>query len=179
MGPLSTADPSHDHVVQFCSRDAKPKDCTHQAGAITARGAPRNTTRTFPAHVNSPSAARHFVLENLKGWADDELLADAAVVVTELATNAVVHARSEFTVEIAPVEAGVRISVLDCGPDQWVGKAVSFMASHGRGLGLVAALSRSWGKSARDGGKVVWAELTVNPSSSRTSATPKPQSPGV
>ena len=147
----------------------------HVPGTRSTQSTPAGTARTFPAHINSPSAARHFVLENLQGWADDELLADAAVVVTELATNAVVHARTEFTVEIAPVDGGIRISVLDSGPDQWVGKAAPFMASHGRGLGLVAALSRSWGKSNRDGGNVVWAELAIHPSSTITGTTPKPR----
>jgi anti-sigma regulatory factor (Ser/Thr protein kinase) len=131
-----------------------------------AQGTPQSTSnapeefRTFPAHLNSPRASRRFVLELLQDWADDKLLADAALVVTELATNAVVHARSEFTVGIVRLQNGARISVRDAGAQQWAHKSTPLMATHGRGLGLVAALTNSWGKSAADGGKVVWAELT-------------------
>jgi anti-sigma regulatory factor (Ser/Thr protein kinase) len=165
MGSRSTAGAPRDHVVQFYSREAKPEEralVNKPWGSTRKRLArPPETSRTFPAHVNSPKAARHFVVESLQGWADDELLADAALVVTELATNAVVHAHSEFTVAIAPLEDGVRISVLDTGTGQWVSNPAPLMASHGRGLSLVAALTHSWGQSAADGGNVVWADLTV------------------
>ena len=149
-----------DAVTELCRLHSivlnDPVDSTTTSG-----GKAPETSRAFPAHVNSPSAARRFVVESLQGWADDELLADAALVVTELTTNAVVHAHSGFTVAIDPLENGVRISVRDAGSDEWVGKAAPLMASHGRGLGLVAALAHSWGKSAAYGGKVVWAELTL------------------
>ncbi len=116
-------------------------------------------SRTFAAHANSPRAARRFVAGVLDAWEDDELLADVALVVTELATNAVVHARSEFTVTVVSLEGSVRICVRDAAPNKWMEKAAPLMASHGRGLELVAALTNSWGKSAADGGKVVWAAL--------------------
>jgi hypothetical protein len=59
-----------------------------------------------------------------------------------------------------------RICVRDAAPNQWVERAASLMASHGRGLELVAALTNAWGMSAADGGKVVWAELEARRGSS-------------
>jgi MEDS: MEthanogen/methylotroph, DcmR Sensory domain/Histidine kinase-like ATPase domain len=148
-----------DTVNQLCQlHSAIVDEAPHGPG--TSAGKMREELRTFPAHISSPRASRRFVVESLQGWADDELLADAALVVTELATNAVVHARSEFTVGIVRLENGARISVRDSGSHQWGRKSTSLFATHGRGLRLVAALTNSWGKSTTDGGKVVWAEFT-------------------
>ena len=160
MGPLSAAGATREHSVRSKSRDIELEEVVTGYDATPSSGKAREELRTFPAQISSPRASRRFVIESLQGWADDELLADAALVVTELATNAVVHARSEFTVGVFRLENGARISVRDSGSHQWDRKATPLTATHGRGLGLVAALTNSWGKTATDGGKVVWAELT-------------------
>ncbi len=129
------------------------------------RGTPTESARGFPADVRSPLAARRFVLENLQGWADDELLGDAGLVATELATNAVKHARSAFTVTVVPVDDRIRVSVRDAGMDQWMPRARALTAGpapafgSARGLGLIAALAAKWGMRPLDNGKVVWADL--------------------
>jgi anti-sigma regulatory factor (Ser/Thr protein kinase) len=162
VGPLSTVGAPHEHTVHTKSRNVGLEEAVTEHGPTRSAGRGREQLRTFPAHISSPRASRRFVIESLQGWADDELLADAALVVTELATNAVVHARSEFTVGVVRLDNGARISVRDSGYHQWDRKAVPMTATHGRGLCLVAALTNSWGKTATDGGKVVWAELTGN-----------------
>jgi len=73
-------------------------------------------SRTFECVRDSPREARHFVLRLLRQWhldgghgaagpagaaARSRLVTDAALVVTELATNAVLHGRSAFTVSAA------------------------------------------------------------------------------
>ena len=129
------------------------------------RGTPTEAARGFPADARSPLAARRFVLENLQGWADDELLGDAGLVATELATNAVKHARSAFTVTVVPVDDRVRVSVRDAGMDQWMPRARALTAvpapafGSARGLGLIAAVAAKWGMLPLDNGKVVWADL--------------------
>jgi anti-sigma regulatory factor (Ser/Thr protein kinase) len=114
----------------------------------------------FPASLNSPRDARRFVVAALKASGDDALMADAALVVTELATNAVLHAHSGFTVAVSPLEDGARVSVLDGGTREWVDKPPALMASSGRGLGLVAAVAKRWGTTPVDNGRLVWADLT-------------------
>ena len=59
--------------------------------------------RTFAFSRDAPAAARHFAVATLRGWGAGDLADDAALVVTELAANAVVHARSAFTAH--PVRA--------------------------------------------------------------------------
>ena len=104
------------------------------AGAApTERGRPTEASRAFPADSRSPFAARRFVVENLQGWGGSKLLGDAGLVVTELATNAVKHARSAFTVTVVPVDDHVRVSVRDAGTDRWMpsGRALTAGPSSG------------------------------------------------
>jgi anti-sigma regulatory factor (Ser/Thr protein kinase) len=123
------------------------------------RPKPNELSHHFPASLHSPRQARRFVVEALKVSADDELMADAALVVTELATNAVVHAHSGFTVAVTRVGDGAHVSVLDDGAREWVDKPPTLMASSGRGLGLVAAVAKGWGTRPVDNGRLVWADL--------------------
>jgi hypothetical protein len=66
----------------------------------------------FSRDRQAPTAARQFVGDVLKGWGHSpSLLEDAKLVVSELATNAVIHACSPFSVEIRPGGSSVRLSV--------------------------------------------------------------------
>ncbi len=108
-----------------------------------------------PADVR---AARAFVSEQLDGMGIDH---DAAALMTgELATNAVVHARSAFDVTITTDRASVEISVTDDSPDDIRLNAPALDSSSGRGLTIVDQLADEWGttRTAEDG-KTVWFRL--------------------
>lgn len=113
--------------------------------------------RAFLAHRGAPRLARHFLTGTLRQWGGDEVAGDAALVVTELATNAVVHAESAFTVALAMVDRGIRISVSDTVP---MAEGASLPADPGHGLGVIAAVSTGWGIRPTAEGKIVWAELS-------------------
>jgi anti-sigma regulatory factor (Ser/Thr protein kinase) len=121
--------------------------------------APAAAARSFARSDHAPRDARHFVVDILQQWGEAALAYDAAMVVTELATNAVVHARTDFTVTVTPVADAVRICVRDGrpapGPD--LGDLLAPAAGHG--LGLVAAVARQWAAEAVPDGKRVWAEI--------------------
>jgi anti-sigma regulatory factor (Ser/Thr protein kinase) len=113
----------------------------------------------YSAEREAPTAARHFVADVLEQWGHSRaLLEDAKLVVTELATNAVIHARSAFSVEIRPRGAVVLISVQDASHARPTVRD-SGMAASGRGLRLVDALATNWGVEISREGKIVWAEL--------------------
>lgn len=118
-----------------------------------------------------------------------ELAADVGVVVSELVTNAVLHARSRVEVRIRFLQPGVRIEVADdstaqitpttaapLGLDEELG--VELEATTGRGLLIVTALADGWGVEPTPRGKVVWAELgtghAADPSTRATPAGPVP-----
>jgi len=116
-------------------------------------------SRTFAVGVDGPRASRQFVTETLEHWGEQRLVGDAALVVTELVTNAVIHARSESTVTLVCSPSGIRISVEDFSPVPVVRRESADVVDSGHGLGLVTAVTSSWGVDATSHGKEVWAEL--------------------
>jgi anti-sigma regulatory factor (Ser/Thr protein kinase) len=116
-------------------------------------------TRTFAGSVQAPGAARRFVVETLARRGHGNVVDHAAAVVTELATNSVLHAQSEFVVAISDFNGVVRISVRDGSAAPPLPCDAESMAVSGRGLALVGAVAARWGVEELDDGKAVWAEL--------------------
>jgi len=116
-------------------------------------------SRRFEGHLLSPRAARRFAVDALSrcGWGS--LTDDASVVVGELAANAVVHARTPFTVTLSSREGRLTVAVRDHSPRTPNLRDPASLETHGRGLRLVAGVSANWGTELVPAGKVVWAEL--------------------
>ena len=102
---------------------------------------------------------RRFVRDVLTPWGDDEFVENAEIIASELATNAVKHARSPFRVALAPSADTIRISVRDASFAPPVRLHPDGVLVGGRGVQLVAALARDWGVRDEADGKTVWAEL--------------------
>jgi MEDS: MEthanogen/methylotroph, DcmR Sensory domain len=149
--------------------DALAEVCTLHSAVIggrpavpAARSAPGQESwaaRTFEMAYGAPRAARHFVVETLRSWGDRALTDDAAIIPTELAANAVVHARSGFTVAVTRSADAVRISVRDDSPVSSADGDAPLAPSPGHDLGVVAAVASRWAVDPLAGGKMVWAEI--------------------
>jgi MEDS: MEthanogen/methylotroph, DcmR Sensory domain len=115
--------------------------------------------RVFAFARDAPAAARHFTVGTLRDWGAGDIADDAALVVTELAANAIVHAHSAFTVLLSAYGDRVRISVRDALPLPGApGAPLVPVPLHG--LGVVDALASRWGvESLGNTGKTVWVEL--------------------
>ena len=112
--------------------------------------------------ATASSAVRRSVAQALVAWgASPDLVAGAAVVVAELATNAIVHARSPFDVTLQAGDRTLRIEVTDAGDGAPSMRRRDPASLGGRGLELVAALSDRWGVAPTIQGKVMWAELAL------------------
>lgn len=98
----------------------------------------------------------------LEGRDVDGAAATAELVVSELATNAVLHARTPFEVGVLVGGGKVRIEVHDRVPRRFARRFFSDQATSGRGLRLVEQLCDSWGVDVYDGGKAVWAEVSTS-----------------
>ena len=108
--------------------------------------------------------ARRWVRSALTSWGLPDTGWTAAQVVSELATNVMLHARSAFTLTVS-VDAGcVRVEVEDGSPARLQARQYAATATTGRGLHIVESLSLEWGSTPRDGGKTVWALLPVEES---------------
>lgn len=93
--------------------------------------------------------------QGVDGWTSDR----AVVLASELATNAVVHARTTFDVELRLEPHLLWIGVVDGNPREPLASPFATDLVSGRGLHVVAGLSDDWGSDPRAGGKVVWCAI--------------------
>jgi anti-sigma regulatory factor (Ser/Thr protein kinase) len=131
---------------------------------VGAEAAQRRFRFELAAHPSSPAQARRLTRARLNGWSVCEDTCDtAALVVSELVTNAIVHtASSHIVCELHDDEDLVRIAVRDegCAPGQpQASHGQQPDDEHGRGLLLVDALCDAWGAHEQGPGLLVWAEL--------------------
>lgn len=120
-------------------------------------GAPRFVLRPHP---ESARRARELVGDALCSHLDPETVHYAAVVVSELVTNAVIHANTTVTVGLQLLPGGgARIEVGDASNWPPTPRPATTDEPGGRGLILVEALADKWGVSPTTEGKTVWAEL--------------------
>ena len=114
------------------------------------------------AEPASASLAREFVRSELLTAGLPQLVDDLRLVVSELVTNAVSHARTSSTVVLERSGPSVTLTVRDCSPSLPLLEAADSMAGGGRGLGIVDVLSCDWGVTSPLGEpKSVWAAFAV------------------
>jgi anti-sigma regulatory factor (Ser/Thr protein kinase) len=159
----SVSGPEHAEALQhICQLHSSVLQAPHAEGQAGDHSGPSATevSRRFPAERDAPRAARGFVADAMRRWGHSgTLLQDSVLVVSELATNAVVHARSAFSVVARREGSGVRLSVHDLSTAKPVLRSAPLLAPSGRGLQLVADITNDWGVETTSAGKTVWAEL--------------------
>lgn len=111
-----------------------------------------------PPEPGSVPMVRQFV-RDLEWSEDDESDMRLSLLVSELATNAVLHARTSFAVRVTMTAKAIRVSVTDGSPMLPEKRNHSFLHPTGRGLHLVDSLSDRWGVLLEPPGKTVWFEL--------------------
>ena len=121
-------------------------------------------SQRFEQDAQSPRAARRFVTQALTGWDDGDLTDTVTLLVSELVTNAVVHAGSGVEVAVQLTATAARIEVTDASGEAVAPRDARNDEDSGRGLALVGNLARRWGvRPAPGGGKTVWFEVDRAP----------------
>jgi CheY-like chemotaxis protein len=147
------------HVEGYVLKDAQLDylvDLLESVGQM--RGA--DAALDLPLELSGVRDARHFVSKKLREWGLDPLVDDALLIVSELATNAMTHARSGCGLRLLLTPTTLRIEVVDSGDGAPEPQPPSTTGESGRGVNLVAALTTAWGMEVVEGeGKLVWAEL--------------------
>jgi anti-sigma regulatory factor (Ser/Thr protein kinase) len=122
-------------------------------------------TIELPAERSAASAARRFTREAASSWpVSPEVEADLELLVSELVTNAVLHARSPAVLSVERIGDRVRVTVTDRSNVLPRLRDYGADAVTGRGLFLVDQLSEKWGVDLADEdheGKTVWFELSA------------------
>ena len=127
-------------------------------------------------HPTAQRAARDFIARALLRWGLGPLVPAASLVVSELVTNSTIHAGTDIELSVAWNRGLLRLTVADNSPDLPRRRYPELVDVHGRGLNVVAALSRAVGVlPTAEGGKVVWAVLnTARPRPPTSPRRPEP-----
>ncbi|MEU3143448.1 MULTISPECIES: ATP-binding protein [unclassified Streptomyces] len=123
-----------------------------------------HVTWTFPADPGAAGAARSTVRAQLHGWGLDCVDDQAALLVSELVTNALRHATGPIGVRLlrpSGLDGVLRVEVSDPLPGLPYERFARPEDEGGRGLQLLARTARRWGTRSGDVGKTVWFELAV------------------
>jgi anti-sigma regulatory factor (Ser/Thr protein kinase) len=113
------------------------------------------------------SQVRCFLRDLLYRWDLLPLLDDLELLVSEVVTNALIHAHSEVDLRLREYPDRVRVETRDSDPYPPVPTALleeetsNQEAESGRGLLIVDALASTWGSSPAGRGKITWFEIDV------------------
>ncbi len=118
----------------------------------------------------SARQARRFVSDTLAEWGDEPYVEAASLLVSELVTNAVLHAGSAVEVVVGHDgrHANLRIEVHDSSLRAPRVGGFDLDATSGRGLALVDAISDRWGVENDADGKKIWFEIERDDALERT-----------
>src|SRR5580704_17060474 len=135
----------------------------------TAESSTSEVGRVLRLHPTQQASAlsRAFVGPLVERWDLGPLDYDAALVTTELVTNAVLHVQRDVVLALRPIAKGVRIEVTDqcpsvlphMAPDRGGASVALSLGESGRGLRVVSELAARWGVDSTRRTKTVWAEL--------------------
>jgi anti-sigma regulatory factor (Ser/Thr protein kinase) len=113
----------------------------------------------FPQTSAAIREARRFAVDEAD--VEPAVEADLALAVSELAANAVLHARTPFVLTVERDGSRVRVGVTDGDPSPPVMKDHDALASTGRGLRILDQVVSRWGVEPDHDGKTVWFEIDL------------------
>ncbi|MFI5972691.1 ATP-binding protein [Streptomyces sp. NPDC051452] len=113
--------------------------------------------------LTSAAQARGLVTGQLDDWHLTDIADTAALLVSELVTNALRHTRGPLRLNLQVRDGRLRCEVEDTDSDGPVRRTVDTDAEGGRGMELVDLLAEAWGGTRTPTGKTVWFELTAQP----------------
>ncbi|WP_305125258.1 SpoIIE family protein phosphatase [Streptomyces odontomachi] len=144
---------------------ARPAD---DAALLVARthqlGEDRTASWELPADPAVVATARSLVAGQLSSWGLDDAAFVTELIVSELVTNAIRHAKAPIGLRL------IRGSTLTCEVSDGSGSAPRLRHAHttdegGRGLLLVAQFAERWGTRYTGAGKTIWTEQRIDSTS--------------
>lgn len=133
-----------------------------------ARRPPRRTVLTIAqAEPEQVADARRQLRDLLHDWADEEQVDSAVLMLSEMATNVLVHTDGDAVlIAEAAGDRGkrrLRVEVADASDELPHRRRPGELASSGRGLLLMEMLADAWGVDPRGEGKSIWFEIYEEP----------------
>ena len=131
------------------------------SGATRTAERPGSVERRLPPQPSSVAEARHLVRELLGSAGRDDLAETATLLVSELVTNALLHAGTSIDVTAAVDDTGLRVEVGDGSTHMPVRRRYAPTAGTGRGMLMLEQMVDDWGVSRHGRGKTVWFHLVA------------------
>lgn len=132
-------------------------------------------TRRLPPVPSSVAEARRIVRRALEECGRLDLAETAELLVSEVVTNALVHAGTAVDLGVMATESGVRVEVRDGSPHLPTRRQYAVTAGTGRGLAMLEDFVDEWGVASEPAGKTVWFELSST--SGERHGAPHPATP--
>jgi hypothetical protein len=117
--------------------------------------------QTLPPEAASAATGRLVASRALTRWGLGATEATILLLVTELISNGVRHAKTTLTLVMSFDGERLRLGVSDRDDHLPEAEPEPARAHHGWGLRLVEMLSTDWGTCVDDGGKTVWCDVSV------------------
>jgi anti-sigma regulatory factor (Ser/Thr protein kinase) len=149
-----------DDIVVLCLNYSGISEGRISAPAVGTTRDGMSTLHLEPV-VESTPVARHWIAAHLRDL-PAEVTGCAALLTSELVTNAVLHAATPLCITLHILPDRIRVDVADGNPSFPSIKDYGRDAATGRGLTLFNTLASNWGVQAVDEGKIVWFELPVD-----------------
>jgi anti-sigma regulatory factor (Ser/Thr protein kinase) len=162
-GPITGPDQLAD-ILAGLVHEPPPDDTVVLVGHLVGERGPGSALRrTLPPTAESASVARWLVNDLLRELVDDDTRDTAALLTTELVSNAIRHTRDELVVTVKLTGDRLRVGVSDSSHRRPQLVQVGQRDTSGRGLHLVERLADRWGidPDERGLGKTVWFELVA------------------
>jgi PAS domain S-box-containing protein len=129
-------------------------------GASSMAGRARTSSRSFPPQPSSVAEARGMVRDLLVETDRDDLAETATLLVSEVVTNALLHAGTIIDVTAAVDDVGLRVEVADGSPHFPVRRRYAATAGTGRGMMMLESMVDDWGVVTHRRGKTVWFQIS-------------------
>jgi anti-sigma regulatory factor (Ser/Thr protein kinase) len=116
----------------------------------------------------SATRARDVTRTHLASTCPPEIVQSAALLVTELVSNVVLHALTDMllVVDVTPGRVELRVQDGSAAPPEL--RATEIDAPGGRGLTIIDEVASAWGVELQQGHKTVWAEIDYEPAAAVT-----------
>jgi CheY-like chemotaxis protein len=152
-------------AIGYLGKDLAPTDLAAAINDVTRlvdrlEAVLAKASEHLPADLRSAGEARDLVRTTLDGWTDGDRIDDIVLCVSELVTNAVVHASSSPRILVHVRPAVIHVEVSDASDVLPTPRVAELNDTSGRGMSILTGFSDRWGSLRRSGGgKTVWFDV--------------------
>jgi serine phosphatase RsbU (regulator of sigma subunit)/anti-sigma regulatory factor (Ser/Thr protein kinase) len=158
-------------VIETLPAQAPADDVTLLLARTRALEPAQVATWDLPNDLSAVRTARHLAARQLNEWGLEHLVTTVELIVSELVTNAIRHCDGPSRLRLIQHQV-LTCEVSDTNTSHPRPRHPRTLDEYGRGLYLVAQLSRRWGSRSATDGKVVWAEQDLPSKPLRCDALP-------